>query len=328
MNALSLSQSFIIPIKVIRNYLIKKPLIMIFEVTLSCNARCKHCNITGHYPDEKRMPPEDYGKYISDLRPAVVELSGGEPLLRDDLTEIIRSIKESAFPPYIILVSNGYLLNQQKYLELKEAGLDILSVSMDFPNEEHDKFRRVKGLYAHLADILPKLSLYRNNDIVVNCAISWANLPYLEDLVQRCIDWKVKVSFSAYSALRTGDEKYLISSEDDLQRLQETIEKLIALKRESGVIANPTSILINIYKFFRDGGIPDCSAGKRFLFVQPDGKLNPCAMFRKEVFSSWREMLNDFPPRNICEQCYVACRAYTDRSLWTQFKDLNEFIKY
>lgn len=53
MKAISRKQSFSIPTRALINYLSGKPLVVIFEVTLSCNARCRHCNIGGHYPNEK-----------------------------------------------------------------------------------------------------------------------------------------------------------------------------------------------------------------------------------------------------------------------------------
>ncbi len=92
MKALSRVQSFAVPVRSLTNYLVSKPIVVIFEVTLSCNARCRHCNIGGRYPDEKRLAPEEYREYISEMRPAVVQLSGGEPLLREDLPEIAESL--------------------------------------------------------------------------------------------------------------------------------------------------------------------------------------------------------------------------------------------
>lgn len=328
MKGLSRTQAFVISIRVLRNYFSNKPIVLSFEVTLSCVARCLHCDTGGYRRDEQKLAPEEYRKYISELRPAIVQLSGGEPLLRKDLPEIIRTIKSDGCLPHLVVVTNGHLLNEQKYLEMKEAGADRFSVSLDFPNEKHDDFRRLPGLYAHLEQLIPQLASYGYGDIAMNCAITRSNLPYLREVASKCEEWGVDVSYSAYSILRTGDPQYFISTEDDLETLRETIQDLIAMKRERGGILNPTSVLSNTYEFFKEGGIPNCNAGRRFLVVRPEGVLNACSMYRDRRYANQEEMLEDFPAHNECEKCYVAIRAYSDKSLWALSKDVIEFIRY
>ena len=328
MRGLSRTQASEIGARALKNYSSSKPIVVSFEVTLSCVARCRHCDTGGPRPNEQRLAPGAYRRYISTLRPAIVQLSGGEPLLRKDLPEIVQSVKNTGCLPYVIVVTNGYLLNERKYLELKEAGADRFSVSLDFPNERHDDFRRFPGLYAHLEQLIPRLASYGYGDIAMNCAITRANLPYLREVAAKCEEWGVDVSYSAYSILRTGDPQYFISAEDDLETLRETIQDLIAMKRESGKILNPTSVLSNTYEFFKGGGIPDCNAGRRFLVVRPEGVLNACSMYRDRRYTSQEEMLEDFSAHNECKECYVAIRAYSDKSLWSLFKDVIEFVRH
>ena len=328
MKALSRIQTFAIPARVLRNYFRNRPLVVSFEVTLSCIARCRHCDTGGYRPNEQKLAPEEYRRYISELQPAVVQLSGGEPLLRKDLPEIVKVIKGDGCLPYVIVVTNGYLLDEQKYLELREAGADRFSVSLDFPNEKHDDFRRVPGLYAHLEQLIPRLASYGYGDVAMNCAITRANLPYLREAAAKCKEWGVAISYSAYSILRTGDPQYSISDEDDLETLRETIRDLIAMKHDGAGILNSTSVLSDIYRFFKDGCIPDCNAGLRFLVVRPEGVLNACSMHRDRRYTSQEEMLEDFSAHNECEGCYVAIRAYTDKSLWLLFKDAIELIRH
>ena len=328
MKGLSRIQAFAIPIRALRNYFTNKPIVVSFEVTLSCVARCRHCDTGGYKPNEQRLAPEEYRRYITELQPALVQLSGGEPLLRRDLPEIVKVIKSNGCLPYLIVVTNGYLLDEQKYLGLREAGVDRFSISLDFPDEKHDDFRRLPGLYAHLEQLIPRLASYGYGDVAMNCAITRANLPYLREVAAKCEEWGVDISYSAYSILRTGDPQYSISADDDLEALRETIQDLIMTKREGGGILNPTSVLSNTYRFFEEGGIPNCNAGRRFLVVRPEGVLNACSMYRDRRYTSQREMLEDFSAHNECKGCYVAIRAYSDKSLWFLFKDVIEFIRY
>ena len=328
MKGLSRTQALAIVGRGIKNIFTDKPVVMSFEVTLSCVARCRHCDTGGHRPNEQKLAPEDYPRYISELQPAIVQLSGGEPLMRKDLPDIIRAVKGDGCLPYLIVVTNGHLLNEQKYLELKEAGADRFSISLDFPNEKHDDFRRVPGLYKHLEDLIPRLASHGFGDIAMNSAITKANLPYLRELFAKSKEWGVDISYSAYSVRRTGDPQYFISSEDDLRTLREALEDLIAMKREEGGILNSTSVLMNTYEFFSNAGMPNCNAGRRFLVVRPEGTMNACSMYRDRRYTSREEMIRDFSDHNECEDCYVAIRAYSDKSLWSLFKDIIEFVRY
>ena len=115
------------------------------------------------------------------LRPCVVQISGGEPLMRDDVVEIVRTIKNGGpRRPYTILVSNWSLMTEEKYLALRDAGIDQFSVSLDFPDARHDDFRVYPGLYSHLEDLIPRLAKLGHDDIVLNSCITSENVGEIE----------------------------------------------------------------------------------------------------------------------------------------------------
>ncbi len=296
------------------NILSGRPLVVSFEVTSSCNADCKHCDKGGIIKDEKHLSPEEIGAIYRELRPVAVQLSGGEPLLRRDILDIAMAIKEKkGGVPYLILVSNGYLLNKERYLALREAGVDQFSISLDFPDERHDEFRRMPGLFRHLERTVPTLTAEGNDDIILNTAISRGNMTSLSKLCDVAESWGAHMSYSAYSSLRTGDTSYTISSEEDLATLRGAIDELKEMKNAGRCIRNPVSILENTFTFFRDGGIPGCMAGYRFLLITPEGYHRPCAHKRLK-FRSQKELIENFSKSNDCGGCYVAIRSYCDKS--------------
>jgi MoaA/NifB/PqqE/SkfB family radical SAM enzyme len=327
MKALSLGQYFLIPLRTLSGYFQNRPWILSFEVTLSCPARCQHCDTGGLRENEERMAPTEYRKYISELKPAAVQLSGGEPLLRDDLPEIIKNIKNGKCMPYTIVVTNGYLLNEQKYLELKKAGADRFSISLDFPNEKHDEFRRIPGLYSHLDQLVPKLASYGNGDIAMNCCVTKSNVSYIEAAAEKCKEWGVAISYSAYSMKRTGNPELFISDGNDLEILRKGIYNIIEMKKKGVKILNPNSVLLNIYDFFKNKSFPKCGAGRRFLVIRPEGTMNPCSMFRDIRYTDQKELLKNFSEHNDCKDCYVAIRAYSDKSIPALIKDVVEINK-
>ena len=74
----------------IRNCITNHPLVVSLEVTLSCNCNCRHCDLGGIIKDEKQIGPDDYARLARSFNPPVIQISGGEPLLRKDIIEIVR----------------------------------------------------------------------------------------------------------------------------------------------------------------------------------------------------------------------------------------------
>lgn len=308
------------------NYLTKRPWIVSLEVTLSCNCNCRHCDLGGMCKGEDRIGPGDYADLVRRFKPLLVQISGGEPLLREDIVEVVHAIKEASRLTYVILVTNGALLSEDIYLRLRAVGLDQLSVSLDFPDERHDDFRRHRGLYRHLEQTVPVLAAHGNKDVILNTAITRVNYKDALAISRKARQWGVRISYSAYTPLRTNDQGYVIREADDIAGLRATMQDVIQEKRRSDHIANSVAVLRKTLRFLEDGTMPGCQAGVRFFVVMPDGALVPCSLHRHR-FESQREMIERFSRTNSCGGCYVAIRSYSDRSLREQLRDLPHFAR-
>ncbi len=302
------------------NILTNKPLVVSFEVTSSCNADCRHCDKGGILEDEIPLTPRQIGEHYRKLRPLAVQLSGGEPLLRDDIVDIAREITKPNGVPYLILVTNGSLLDREKYLRLCDAGVDQFSISLDFPDERHDEFRRIPGLFRHLETIVPQLTAEGRMNIAMNSTISSQNVGLLTQMCKIADGWGALISYSAYSALRTGDRSYTVSSKADLKTLRDQLDELIQMQKEGAGVKNPVSTLNDTYRFFTEGGIPGCMAGHRFLLITPEGYYRPCA-HKPLKHRSRGELIEKFSTNNRCKGCYVAIRSYCDKSYLTLVKE-------
>ena len=78
------------------NWLAHRPIVVSFEVTDACSCWCKHCDHGGRRDESRNLKPADYRRYMQALRPCVVQVSGGESLLRDDVADIVRAIQDGA----------------------------------------------------------------------------------------------------------------------------------------------------------------------------------------------------------------------------------------
>jgi len=310
----------------IHNYMTNRPIVISYEVTLSCNCNCCHCDLGGVIKDEKQIKPEEYGDLTQRLNPLAAQISGGEPLLRKDIAAIVKAIKQSGGSPYVILVTNGVLLNESNYLQLREAGVNQFSVSLDFPDERHDEFRRRPGLYKRLEQRIPQLAKLGFRDIILNTAITQANLREILPLAKKAAEWDVSISYSAYTALRTRNRDYCINNGEDLEILRQAINELIMLRKQDSHIANPEAVLLDTLKFLEQGYMPNCKAGIRFLVVMPDGSLVPCSLYRSK-YSTRKEMIEKFSRTNRCTGCYVAIRSYSELSFLSHMKNVPKYSR-
>jgi MoaA/NifB/PqqE/SkfB family radical SAM enzyme len=292
-----------------------RPIVISFEVTDACTCYCKHCDHGGPRDESKNLKAADYRRYMDALRPCVVQISGGEPLMRDDVVEIARTIKNGSTPPYLILVSNWSHMTPEKYAALRAAGVDQFSVSLDFPDSRHDAFRGYPGLFEHLRTLVPELAAQGHDDIVLNSCITAENLSEINHLADIAKSWGVNICLSAYSARRINSRTYSLDAPAQIAILDRELDAIDSRRDASNWIVNAPTTLQATRQFFRDGRMPGCRAGHRFLVVTSDGWLQPCSMVFKRFRLEDREaMVREFTESNSCDECYVSIRSYLDKS--------------
>jgi MoaA/NifB/PqqE/SkfB family radical SAM enzyme len=310
------------------NWPLGRPIVVSFEVTDACTCYCKHCDHGGPRDESKNLKPEDYRRYMDTLRPCVVQISGGEPLMRPDVVEIARTIKGGTTLPYLILVSNWSHMTAEKYIALREAGIDQFSFSLDFPDQRHDDFRGYPGLYAHLSDLVPRVAALGYDDIVMNSCITAANVAEINRLADKAKEWRVNICFSSYAERRTGCRELSLTSPEQLALLNSELDRVESRRDASNWIVNAPTTIAATRQFFRDGTMPGCKAGHRFLVVTSDGWLQPCSMiFQRYRLEEHDRMVEEFTKTNTCGNCYVSIRSYLDKTFPQLLREnVSEFL--
>jgi len=297
------------------NWLAQRPIVVSFEVTDACTCYCRHCDHGGPRDESHNLKPPDYRRYMEALRPCVVQVSGGEPLMREDVVEVVRAVKGGRRPPYTILVSNWSLMTEEKYLALRDAGIDQFSVSLDFPDERHDHFRAYPGLYRQLEDLVPRLARLGHDDIVLNSCITSENVSEINAIADKARAWGVNLCYSAYSARRTGCRDLFPGSPEQIAELNAQLDRVEARRDPTNWIVNAPTTLEATRRYFASGGTPGCKAGLRFLVVTAAGDLQPCSMqFHRFPLEKRELMASEFTSSNQCGECYVSIRSYLDKS--------------
>ena len=294
------------------NYVRRLPYNASFELTHNCNARCRHCH-RGDPVRERLATAAELLEVCRRLRPVVAIMSGGEPLLRSDLVEIVSTFKRGCSPLRIFLNTNGALLTRARFSELGEAGVDEVLISLDYPDDRHDEYRRIPGLFRRIERLVAELDSASRRRVVLTCVLQSDNFEDAPELARLALGWGVNVNFSAYTWLRTRDTGLMVGP-DQRDRFSTVIESLIRFKAAHGNVLTSDWVLRRMVRFYEEGSLAGCRAGERTLVVNPDGTLSPCGLHVKD-YASLDQLRRDFTRRNDCGFCYTSTRGNSERPL-------------
>ena len=218
----------------------------------------------------------DYVAALRKLNPLSVTLTGGEPTINKQLPEAVRRIKKSQGFVYIGMVTHGSLMTVEKAMALWDAGLDHISISLNYIGREHDEERGIEGLYEHITTLVPQLTA-RGVNVIFNTVIMRDNLDHVVPIAHLARTMGAKVSYSCYSDFKNGNETHLVDPAH-AERLESVIEDLIFQKSRLGNIVSSAWYLRRIPAYFQDSLPRSCSAaGKWLVQLTPDGDVKPCA---------------------------------------------------
>ncbi len=306
------------------NYLLRQPYCVSFELTHNCNARCRHCH-RGDTVEEERATPARLLEICRQLRPLVAIMSGGEPLLRPDIVEIIRTLKQGCAPLRVFVNTNAALITKDRFEELCQAGLDELLISLDYPDERHDEYRKIPGLFRRIEALVAGLDAAGRERIVLTCVLQRDNFTEALDMASLAKRWGVSINYSAYSSLRTNDRDLMIPP-SQVDELREIMERLGDFKKASDTVMTSDWVLQGIVRFFERGSLGGCRAGERSLVVNPDGTLSPCGLHIRR-YATRDQLLAQFTRGNNCADCYTSTRGNSERPFKYLVLDSAGFIK-
>jgi len=261
------------------------PNLLSFAVNDVCNANCEHCSFFDSVDDKtkKVLSLAEIKKMMNDaqgLGVSVVNLVGGEPLMRPDLGEIIKSIDKDL--SIAILFTNGWLL-ADRAKELAKAGLDGVYISLDSATPEiHDKKRGTEGIFERA---IAGISVAKKVGLTVGISCCLDEEGYRNGELDRIIELaKSKgvhevLVFDALPVGRYGNRKDLIGYRKWLDEMIDHVKRYNTDDSYPGVI---------IYAYATSHLAVGCSGGSNYLYITPYGEICPCDFYHKR-FGSIRE---------------------------------------
>jgi MoaA/NifB/PqqE/SkfB family radical SAM enzyme len=246
-------------------------------------------------------------------------MSGGEPLLRKELDEIVRTLKGGVKPLRVFINTNGALMTSERFAQLKEAGIDEFLFSFDFPDERHDEWRGIPGLFNRIRDRIAECSPDERKNIVLSAVFQSKNYREAPRMAEVAREWGVNINFSAYTWLRTHDMGLMIPKEE-IGEFRKITRTLLDMKKAHGHILTSDWVLSGMIRFFEEGEIPNCRAGERSMVVNPDGTMSPCGLLITD-YPTREALLKEFTANNTCTACYTSTRANSERPVKNLFLD-------
>lgn len=309
------------------------PVLATLSVTYQCNYRCRMCNFHLRHQEMKaagkpELTTQEWLKVIRDLADlgvAGVGFTGGEPLLRPDIFELLRVSHEVGLITH--LNTNGYFLRGPLLERLVEARVDSVNISLDGPDAvTHDDNRGFRGAFERTVEAvrgLDRLRRERNVPLRIKVVgvLSRRNIGQAKALLQAAADLKT-------DCIELIPEQPFLNEREPLDpaflaELRETVAMLQRMKKQGAALENSPRHLALFEDSFR--GLPTpfpCLAGYNSIGVDNYGDIYPCMPYinwGRVVGSVREESLKEFWYKRSpgdwrdevdrCRSCYLNCQA-------------------
>jgi MoaA/NifB/PqqE/SkfB family radical SAM enzyme len=281
------------------------PVLVHFEVTMRCNARCPFCDYWKTSPSARRGELASFAEAARYFNPVMITFTGGEPLLRRDLEDIIAAVARAVRVRYIALITHGGMLSVERALSLWNAGLNQFNISLDYLDQRHDAARGIPGLSDRIMRTVPAMRARGVDSIRFNTVIKNDNLDQLVPIVRRAHALGCGVSFSLYTDAKNGNTTYSLAP-SDVGALEQVVDELLDFKRRHrGVIVSSDHYLAQLPRYVRGELREACRSGIRTIHINPSGLVRRCPDFPSDFH--WTEFRRYEPVS--CNACYYACRG-------------------
>lgn len=299
------------------------PLTTYIHLTNRCNMHCVYCRIH-QLPQVDIWTTQALKTTISEMNSCGtrrIHLTGGEPMLREDLGEIVAHAKKLGL--FVGLSTNGYRV-VERINELK--GIDVVFLSYDGPDQVQSRLRGGQKV----SDVETALLAFKAAGIRVwtTTVLTRWNADFLEDIVNFALRHHILANFNELEFFSESPYK-LHPPINEIKELilrgrqrKEVFQKLIQLKSSGAPVGSSFKYLKNALDWPYDDKITDsktskryqCWAGRAYGHLDADGKLYSCGwgalrgigginVMEEGFYSVWKRLL----PLDGCRSCSHAC---------------------
>jgi heme b synthase len=281
-----------------------------WETTRNCNLNCVHCRAAatcGPYSGELNTKAAlSLLDQIAEVAKPIIILTGGEPLLREDIFEIAKY--GSAKGMRMVMAPNGTLITKDMAAQIAGSGIQRISVSLDGSTaQSHDAFRGVQGAYeAALKGI--ENAKAAGVEFQINTTITKTNLDQIPKIL-KLAESIGAVAHHIFLLVPTGRGKYIVDQEIDAREYEETLNWFYD-QRDKTCLQLKATCAPHYYRILRQRASKDgqsvtfeshgldavtrgCLAGTGFCFISHRGIVQPCGFLDLKCGDVTRQPFGD-----------------------------------
>lgn len=288
------------------------------QITYRCNFTCHICDF---WKKEHRAEDEltvdqirKIGKKLNRLGTLIISLAGGEPLIREDIFDIITALNETNHFP--VLITNGWYVDENMAKRILRAGLQEISVSVDYRSpEKHDEQRGKQGSWERAINALQLLNKFRpdkRNRVHMISVLMDDNLDDIEELIKLSRELGVTYMVNLYSWNRGTKTRRLPE--------QRVTERLLELKSKYKEFITLTTYIEHLDQAIAEGGVGKCQTGRLLMNIDYHGNVARCTETLDEPVGNIltddimdiRNRLHRAQETQKCAQCWTSCRGFAE----------------
>ncbi|MEJ2126865.1 MAG: radical SAM protein [Candidatus Bathyarchaeota archaeon] len=306
-----------------------KPLFASYNVTGRCNMKCTFCEWWKHkIPELSTQKALKAIDAVCSLGVPFFDLSGGEPLLREDLMVLAQRVASHGC--LVSMNTNGTMLTERIIDDVSDI-FDTVVVSLDGPKHIHDKIRGVSGTYDKAIKAIELLKAHGVKTGVNSVATPW-NIDVLPEFIE---ELRSKIDMAQVQPMHP----YPPTPENapTKQQVSRLVTFLLELKRsDPSFLALPTEFIKGFEQFFNGTAPKICDAGELYVAINPEGKLLACparsdlilgdatkgsvnTILKQRNTKGWQQVSN-------CKGCWLECTAGVSMILENPFKEASQLV--
>lgn len=274
------------------NIMVPPPRLIAWELTSACNLNCAHCRASATMErDSKELSTneaKDFIDEVAELGKSILIFSGGEPLVREDIFELLEYGTKKGLR--VVLATNGTLITPEIAKKLKKSGVQRVSISLDGATAKtHDEFRGMQGAFEGAMKAI-KILKDANISFQINTTITKRNISEIPKILSLAIDLKAD-ALHIFLLVPTGraEEKeeippkeyekvlnwfYEKQKEVDIQLKATCAPHYFRIMRQRAKEEGITISSAKTHGF--EAMTKGCLGGNGFCFISKIGEVYPC----------------------------------------------------
>ncbi|WP_405760884.1 putative heme d1 biosynthesis radical SAM protein NirJ2 [Anaerovibrio slackiae] len=262
-------------------------MIVSWNTTNACNMYCDHCYRDAGCKAEEELSTAEAKTLLEQIARAgfkIMIFSGGEPLMRHDIVELVAYAASLGLRP--VFGTNGTLITLEMAQKLKAAGAMGMGISLDsMDREKHNKFRKFPGAWEGAVQGMRNCRAAGLPFQIHTTVMEWNNHE-LEALTDFAVA-EGAVAHHFFFLVPTGRAKTIEAESLRAEAYEDTLTRIMKKQQEVEIELKPTcapqflriAAQMGLKTRFRRG----CLAGTAYCIISPRGKVQPCAYLNMEL---------------------------------------------